>query len=170
NKASLAIRNILRYPDILGVEEMENLSTLQSVADKVNNDAVGAGDPNPNYVPYLVEGNDVGGIDVGFLVKSTRVSVVDVTQEGKTATYIDPNTGTPALLNDRPSLVLRATVTVGANPPFAITVIVNHLRSLSGVDDPADGNRVRTKRRAQAEFLANLIQTRQTNDPTEHII
>jgi hypothetical protein len=51
-----------------------------------------------------------------------------------------------------------------------VTVIVNHLRSLSGVDDPADGNRVRSKRRAQAEFLANLIQARQATDPNEHII
>src|SRR5918912_1495680 len=33
---------------------------------------------------------------------------------------------------------------------------MNHLRSLSGIDDPADGNRVRAKRRAQAEFLVNL--------------
>jgi predicted extracellular nuclease len=60
--------------------------------------------------------------------------------------------------------------------PF--TVIVNHLRSLNGVDDtgpgsngfPTEGERVRFKRRAQAEFLANLIQTRQTSDPTELII
>jgi len=35
---------------------------------------------------------------------------------------------------------------------------VNHLRSLSGVDDPADGERVRAKRKAQADFLANLLQ------------
>src|SRR5262249_476624 len=41
---------------------------------------------------------------------------------------------------------------------------------LNGVDDPVDGNRVRTKRRAQAEFLANLIQTRQTANPNERII
>src|SRR6185295_5278049 len=51
NKASLAIRNVLRYPDILGVEEMENITTLQAVAAKVNNDALTAGDPNPNYQP-----------------------------------------------------------------------------------------------------------------------
>src|SRR5947208_1945590 len=65
NKASLTIRNILRTPDIIGVEEMENLGTLenpgalQSVANKVNNDAVAAGQPNPNYTAYLVEGNDI---------------------------------------------------------------------------------------------------------------
>lgn len=170
NKASLAIRNVLRMPDILGVEEVENLTTLQSVAGKINSDAVAASQPNPNYVAYLVEGNDIGGIDVGFLVKSSRVNVIDVTQYGKDTTYINPNNGQPELLNDRPPLLLRATVNAPTGAPFPVTVIVNHLRSLSGVDDPADGNRVRTKRRAQAEFLANLIQARQTADPDEHII
>jgi uncharacterized protein len=170
-KASLVIRNVLRMPDILGVEEMENLTTLQAVAARVNSDAVAASQPNPNYQAYLVEGNDIGGIDVGFLVKAApRVNVINVTQYNKDETYTDPNTGDPALLNDRPSLILRATVQPPVGSPYPITVIVNHLRSLSAVDDPADGNRVRTKRRAQAESLANLIQTRQTADPTEHIL
>jgi hypothetical protein len=66
--------------------------------------------------------------------------------------------------------VLRATITAPDTTQFPITIIVNHLRSLSGVDDPADGNRVRTKRRAQAESLANFIQSRQTADPTERIV
>lgn len=169
-KASLAIRNVMRTPDIIGVEEMENLSTLQALADKINADAVAASQPNPLYQPYLVEGNDIGGIDVGFLVKSARVGVIDVTQFGKDTTYINPNNGQPELLNDRPPLVLRATVQPASGPAFLITVIANHLRSLSGVDDPVDGNRVRTKRRAQAEYLANLIQARQVADSTEHIV
>jgi predicted extracellular nuclease len=165
NKGSLAIRNVMQTPDIVGVEEMENLSTLQALASKINSDAVAASQPNPNYQAFLVEGNDIGGIDVGFLVKST-VSVISVTQVGKDATYIDPS-GASALLNDRPSLVLEATVGA-AN--FPITVIVNHLRSLSGVDDPVDGNRVRTKRRAQAEWLANYVQGRQLANPAERIL
>ncbi|HSB09210.1 MAG TPA: Ig-like domain-containing protein [Blastocatellia bacterium] len=170
NKASLAIRNIMRSPDIIAVSEVENLPTLQAMANKVNGDAVAAGDPSPNYQAYLEEGNDIGGIDVGFLVKSVRVTVIDVTQEGKSATYIDPSTNSPALLNDRPPLILRATIQPPAGSPFAVTVIANHLRSLNGVDDPADGNRVRTKRLAQAEFLANLIQARQAANPSERII
>jgi predicted extracellular nuclease len=170
NKASLAIRNVMRSPDILGIEEMENLSTFQSLANKINNDALAATGTNPNYQAFLVEGNDVGGIDVGFLVKTSRVSVIDVTQFGKNTTYISPNNGQPELLNDRPPLVLRATVTAPDSSSFAITVIVNHLRSLNGVDDPIDGNRIRTKRRAQAEFLANFIQARQMADPTERIV
>lgn len=170
NKASLAIRNVLRAPDILGVEEMENLATLLALATKINNDAVAASQPNPNYTAYLVEGNDIGGIDVGFLVKSARVNVLDVVQEGKDATYINPNTGQPELLNDRPPLILRATINAPAGAAFPVTVIANHLRSFSGVDDPTDGPRVRAKREAQAEFLANLIQARQTADSTEHIV
>src|SRR4030095_16841653 len=134
-----------------------------------NADAIAAGDPNPNYQAYLEEGNDIGGIDVGLLVKSPRVSVVDVTQFGKATTYVEPG-GASALLNDRPPLVLRAIVNSASQPPSPVTVIVNHLRSLSGVDDPADGDRVRAKRRAQAEYLANLIQARQAGGPTERIV
>lgn len=170
NKASLAIRNVMRSPDIIGVEEMENLSTLQAVANKLNNDSVAAGGPNPNYQAFLVEGNDVGGIDVGFLVKASRVSVIEVAQFGKTTTYINPSNGQEELLNDRPPLLLRASVTAPDTSTFALTVIVNHLRSLNGVDDPVDGNRIRTKRRAQAEYLANLIQARQVADPNERIV
>jgi uncharacterized protein len=160
-KISLAIRNVMKFPDIVGVEEIENLSTLQALADKVNADAVAAGQPDPQYVAYLEEGNDVGGIDVGFLVKTPKVSVVDVTQVGKDATYINPNTGWPEMLNDRPPLVLRALVQPPAGPALPVTVIVNHLRSLLSIDDPMDGPRVRAKRAAQAEFLANLIQEHQ---------
>ncbi len=171
NKVSLAIRNVLRSPDIIGMVEVEKLSVLQAIAAKVNADAVNNGDPNPNYMGYLVEGNDVGGIDVGYLVKSARVNVASVIQYGKTDTYINPNSGQPELLNDRPPLVLNGSF----NKPscataYPFTVIVNHLRSLNGVEDPVDGNRVRVKRNAQAQYLANLIQSFQTADPTANII
>ncbi len=176
NKASLAIRNVLRTPDVLAVVEMENITTLQSLATKINDDAVANSQPNPNYQPYLVEGNDVGGIDVGFLVKSARITVVDVTQFGKTTTYTNPNTGAQDLLNDRPPLVLRANAQLADGSMYPFTVIANHLRSLLGIDDETPdgagtaGGRVRAKRRAQAEYLANLVQSRQTADPTEKII
>jgi predicted extracellular nuclease len=175
NKASLAIRNFLQTPDVIGMVEIENLTTLQTLANKINNDAVVAGQPNPGYTAELIEGNDVGGIDVGFLIKS-RVTVVSVTQFGKTDTYINPNTGTAETLNDRPPLRLQATVLDAQNNPFAFTVIVNHLRSLNGIDDTTpngtgtEGGRVRFKRRAQAEYLANLVQGFQTANPAERII
>ncbi len=177
DKASRIIRTVQRYPDVIGVQEMENLTTLQAVAAKLNADAQSIDAlPNPNYVAYLVEGNDIGGIDVGFLVKESRVTTVSVTQFNKTETFVNPNTGASETLNDRPPLVLRATAPRPAGGTFAFTVIVNHLRSLSGIDDTSpngtgtEGSRIRAKRQAQAVSLANLIQSFQTADSAERII
>ena len=77
SKASLAIRHVLRMPDILGAVEIENLGALQAIANRVNSDALAADGISPGYVAYLEEGNDIGGIDVGFLVKGARVNVID---------------------------------------------------------------------------------------------
>jgi predicted extracellular nuclease len=178
DKASQIIRGVQRYPDVIGVEEMENLTTLQAVATKINGDAVSIDAlPNPNYVPYLVEGNDIGGIDVGFLVKESRVTTVSVTQYNKNELFVNPDSST-SLLNDRPPLVLKATAPRPSGGTFAFTVIVNHLRSLGGVDDTTagsngwatEGDRVRAKRQKQAESLANLIQGFQVANPTEKIL
>jgi hypothetical protein len=167
-KASIAIRGVLRTPDILGVVEVENLTTLQTLAERINADAVAADGVDPGYAAHLVEGNDPGGIDVGFLVKTARVEVVEVIQVGKDETYVTPE-GTLDLLNDRPPLVLRAGVHGADGSVAELTVIVNHLRSLLGIEG-ADGPRVRVKRRTQAEFLAGLLQARQTADPGEGLV
>ena len=170
NKLSLQIRQVMRSPDIIGLEEVDNLPTLQAIAARINGDTVTSGAPDPAYTAYLETGNDIGGIDSGFLVKTSRVDVLDVTQWGKATTYLTP-ANTNELLNDRPPLVLHAVVHKtpgdGGTP---LTVIVNHLRSLSGVNDAADGARVRAKRRAQAEYLANLIQMFQSTNPAERIV
>jgi len=172
NKTSLAIRNSLNSPDIIALEEMENLTTLQALASKVNSDTVAASQPDPQYTAYLVEGNDVGGIDVGFLVKQSRVSVIDVTQYGKTATFTDPSDGSTDLIFDRPPLVLRARAArPGSTTTMPITVMALHLRSLgNNADLTPTGSRVRSKRRAGAEYVANLIQSRQLADANENIV
>jgi hypothetical protein len=75
------------------------------------------------------------------------------------------------LLNDRPPLILRARAArPGSNETTPFTVIVNHLRSLLSLDDPATGAQVRAKRQQQGEFLADLIQSRQAADPNEKIV
>jgi len=165
SKASLAIRNVIRTPDVLALEEVENLPTAQTLAARIDSDAVAAGQTAPGYQAYLFPGNDISGINNAFLVKTSKVNVVDVIQYGKDTTYTDPASGNPALLNDRPPLVLRATAKApGSNQTFAFTVIANHLRSLIGVNDQTasgtstNGTRVRAKREFGAEYLANLIQ------------
>ncbi len=167
-KASLAIRNVLNTPDILALQEMENLSTLQTLAARISSDAISASQPDPQYAAYLVSGNDIGGINVAFLVKSARVTNVTATQYGKTTTYTDPNTNQQAILNDRPPLVLTGSVHNGGTAPLPVTVISNHLKALPA-DDPTD-TRVRVKRNAQAVFLANLIQSFQAATPGTLIV
>jgi uncharacterized protein len=163
-KMALAIVQEMQAPDILGVEEVENIGVVRDIAARVQQL-----DPSVSYTAYLVEGNDlVAGIDVGLLVRD-NVQVISVTQEGKDTTYVNPATNQPELLNDRPPLVLRASACVSGSKPFPLTVIVNHLRSLNGIDDPTDGPRVRAKRKAQAEFLADLVQEIQVTSPAEKV-
>lgn len=176
-KASLGIREFLRTPDILATVEVENLSTLQTLADRINADAVTAGRPDPRYVPYLVEGNDVGGIDVGFLVSTApvadgvpRVEVSSVIQVGKDTLWTEPDGGS-ALLNDRPPLALDAVVHHADGTRFPVSVVAVHQRSLNGAEtNDASGNRIRGKRQRQAEFLAAYLDTRQKNDPSLRLV
>ncbi len=170
-KASLTIRGILRAPDVLGVLEMENLATLQALASRVNADLQAAGIGSPRYAAWLEEGNDIGGIDCGFLVNTARVAVIEVAQLGKDATYLNPATAGMDVLHDRPPLLLRVEVPRGTSRPgLPLTMLLNHLRSLSGIDDPDDGVRVRAKRRAQAEFVAQWVQARQSANPSEPLL
>ncbi|HSR68825.1 MAG TPA: lamin tail domain-containing protein [Acidobacteriota bacterium] len=159
DKFSIYIREVMKAPDVVAVQEVDTLQTLQDLADQIALD-----DPALVYTAYLEEGNDVGGIDVGYLVRDT-VQVNSVTQEGLNT--INPFDG--SLLNDRPPLVLDAVYTAGPEP-FPFTAIVVHQRSLNGIDDPADGDRVRNKRFNQAVFLAELIDDLQTDDPDIRLV
>jgi uncharacterized protein len=159
-KVSLVFRTLLRYPEVVGVQEVENIGILHALAAQINRDAVAAGAEDPRYEAWLEEGNDPGGIDVGFLVRTGRVRVESVRQEGKAATYVNTVSGAKELLNDRPPLVLRAGIGEGARLA-KVAVVVNHLRSLRGVESQVDGPRVWAKRAAQAEFLARLHQSLQ---------
>ena len=119
-------------------------------------------------MPYLVQGNDSSAINVAYLVKPSKVDVIDVTQFGKTTTYTN-STGAQAVLNDRPPLVMHVGIKRAVSTEYPLTIIVNHLRSLNGVTDPSStGQSVRLKREAQAEYLANLIKGYQANG--EHVI
>ena len=165
-KLSLQIRDVLRSPDVVAAQEVENLNALGDLAAQIALD-----DPTVVYTAVLMEGNDVGGIDVGFLVRDT-VQILNVEQIG--ADEIFPFDG--SLLNDRPPLVLEASYMPpiigpeGGGGGYELTFVVVHQRSLSGIDDASSGPRVRMKRQAQAEFLSAWIGGRQMVDPQENLI
>lgn len=168
-KASLAIRNVLNFPDIIGAQEIENINVLTDLANKVSTDASAAGQTDPVYKPYLFLATDGTAINTGVLVKSTRVNTVKAEQFGLSTTFTN-SVGNQAVLNDRTPLVLHAGIKrPGGAPDYAITFIDVHQRSLINVDDPTStGATVRLKREAQAEYLASLIQGYQAAG--EHVI
>jgi uncharacterized repeat protein (TIGR01451 family) len=175
-KTSIAIRTHLRNPDIIGVQEVETVDVLNDLAARI------VADGGPQYQPFLVPGTDPAGLNVGLLYKTAliggfaRVSNLVSVQIGAIETWLDPATGAPALLNDRPPLLFMGTVNRTGTSLFPIVVIVADLQGLEGIDSFAAaglttvGDRVRRKRQAQAEFLANYVQARQTLFPGEHLV
>lgn len=162
-QVSAYIRQVLRSPDVVGMQEVENLAILQALATQI------AADGGPAYQAYLVEGNDVGGIDVGYLVNPARVSVVSVEQRLDDVTWNDPSGSPTATLHDRPPLLLTADY-VGNGVPFRFQVINNHTRSRGGVETgDAESNRVRAKRFLQGKTIAELVQQLQTGPGTAGI-
>jgi len=142
----------MRTPDIIGVQEVESLKVLEDLANEI--DAV---QPWARYRAILVEGNDRGSIDVGFLVRKWRVFFPQVEQLGADETYIDPTSGDPDILHDRPPLVLKAWVGLF----YPISVMVVHNRSLNGIETP----RVQRKRFEQAQSVAQKAQDIQSARP-----
>lgn len=170
-KISLAVRVAMQSPDLIGVTEVENLAVLKRLADKINADSEAAGKPNPKYDAYVENGNDGRGINVGFLTRAGRVRVVEVKQFGKEIEFKNPDTNDENLLNDRPPLMLRASIVdPKTSQMFDVTVVVNHLKSFNDYDDPKKGEFVRRKKLLQAAFLASWVNARQKASPGERII
>ena len=159
-KASLHIRTVLGAPDVLCVQEVENVGVVGALAARIALD-----DPSLVYSAHLLEGHDVGGIDTGFLVRDT-VAVDSVTQVGySTLLSLDGS-----YLNDRPPLVLQGRY-VANGAPFPLTVIGVHGRSLSGIEGTStEANRVRQKRLEQALELAAHIQGLQAAAAARRIV
>jgi predicted extracellular nuclease len=170
-KMSAAIRLILNSPDVIGVVEAENQAVLKRFAERLNSDTVAAGGADPKYDGWVVKGNDGRGINVGFLVKTSKINVIEIKQFGKDEKYTSPTNKEQRILNDRPPLMLKASFTPkGTETPFEFYVVVNHLKSFLGYNDPKRQDDVRMKKRLQAEFLAKWVQSMQTADPNAKII
>jgi hypothetical protein len=159
-KASSMVRDVLNTPDILGVQDVESFMALTQLAQAIDADATAAGQSAPNYEAQPFDGSDSASL--GVLVKKADARVTPLSTE---------QVGTSELF-ERPSLMLRATVTGPPTElPQNLTVLVHHLRAQAGSElDDADGEAAREQRKAQAEFLADFIQTRQSNDPGEAIV
>ena len=166
-KLSLAIRTVLNSPDIVTLEEVENQSVANDIAAQVNADAgvtnLYTGFSTDNSTFYSQDGT---GISVGFLVKNT-VNKVGLSQVGQGTTFTPTTSTSPITLNDRPWLVLNAGVKRANAKDYPITVVVNHMKALSGVNS-ATSTSTRQKKELQAEAIAKYIQGLQANG--QHVI
>ena len=158
DKLADTIIQAMQLPDVIALQEVESLATLQDLADRIST-ASGAA---VTYTPYLEFGNDRGNINNGYLINQARVAVDAIILEGGDECLSSDNTP----LHDRPTLTLEARfIADGADWPFV--VMNNHLRSLGGIDTQS---RVRLKRHEQAQSIASKVQARQQADPNLPIV
>ena len=160
HKLALHIRGVLDCPDVVGVQEVENQSVLEELAAELL-----SLDERCTYAARLLEGNDRGGIDVGYLVGS-RLVIEDVVAWGAQERLAFDG----SLLHDRPPLRIDLRLdgpSSGTSPRF--TLINLHQRSLGGITG-SEGERVRAKRLAQAQSVAEKVQALQLSDPDLPVI
>lgn len=151
-KLSAYIVDVMGSPDILAIQEVEKVEVLENLAMAIN-----LIDASVTYTAQLVEGNDIGTIDVGFLVRD-YVQVLSVTQLGATETL----TFDGSLLHDRPPLVLDGMI----DGTFPISVMALHMRSLNGIET----ERTQQKRLEQAQSVAQKVQDMQTANPEVNLV
>ncbi len=121
-------------PTIIGLEEVENIGVLQDIAAHPSLQAY-------HYQPYLIEGHDPRGIDVGYLVRGDMATVEGVSQHDA-----------PEGLTSRPPLLITVTVQL-ADGPQTVYALVNHFSSMAG------GEKATAPRRtAQAEWNVTLVK------------
>ena len=166
-KVSLAIRTILNSPDVVTIEEVENQSVANDIAAQINADSGVAN----LYTAYSTDNQtyysqDGTGISVGFLVKNT-VDKLGFSQYGAGESFTYTGGSGPITLNDRPWLVLNAGVKRANAKDYPVTVIVNHMKALTG-ENSTTSTSTRQKKELQAEDIAKYIQTLQAKG--QHVI
>lgn len=160
NRFATHIVESMQAPAVVAVQEIENIQTLDDLADEI---AVIA--PGLNYNTELVEGNDVGGIDVGYLVRDD-VTILGVDQLGENETLSFDG----SLLHDRPPLLLQAAFSDGSET-LEMSLLAVHMRSLNGIDGTgSNAERVKTKRLEQAQSTAQMVQSLQTTQPDVPVV
>jgi len=146
-KMSKQIREVLKAPVALGIEEVENYGVLSDLANRI------LADGGPHYQPYTIPGNDPGGINLGVLVRNDII-VNSATQLFKGSLTNSCSSNPPCLLNDRPPLLLDA---IYNGYRFNLLVIYDRSLINLGVLDY-----VGTKRTEQAVQVASVVHALQS--------
>jgi len=144
-KISLAVRNILLVPDILGLQGIGNTQTLQDIAAQISADAIAAGQTDPEYAVCADTSGSVPAADTAFLYSQARINVISCAQA-------TPGT-TTAVTGVRQPMVLIAGIRQPNQPDYAVTVISSHITSAAEVDSLAA---LMQQHRALGEHVVSL--------------
>jgi len=163
-KIALAICNNLHSPDVVALEEVENLSVVTDIATQIKNTcstayaAYGTTNTSDSTVFYT---QDSTGISVGLLIKTATVDFGGTGQTGQDTTFTPSGTTTPLVLNDRPWFAIQAGIKRANALDYTIAVIVNDMQSMAG-ENSTTSSAIREKRELQAENIAQVIQNLQS--------
>ncbi len=132
SKIARGVVDRLRAPAVLAVQEVEKVGLLEAIAGETNDYAASQG-RNTRYEAVLREGNDERGIDVGFLLDTSRVSYDNVRQLGAdTVSSGRCDAGESGdLVHDRVPLAVDVTP-VDSPRGARTTVVSNHFKSKFG--------------------------------------
>lgn len=167
-KISRGIRENLRMPDIVAISGVENELLLQRLANRIDSDTMSDGQPAAQYRAIAPPGNDPNATNLGFLVRSdaivnvgARVIVDKIEQLGSNAFAQAPGGGMIALF-DQPPLVIDTRSNYADGSAWRARIVLVRLQSLDGIDaDSVQAERLRERRRDQAQFLAQWAQQQQ---------
>jgi len=137
----------LGAPTVIGMQEVENVGVLEDLAAHPDLSAY-------DYRPVLIEGPSGRGIDVGFLVRGDRATVVGAGQYQA-----------PEGLFSRPPLMITATVRTSSAGEVTLYAIVNHFISKAGGEALTEPRRV-----MEAEWNAHLVDQILARDPGAYVV
>ncbi len=140
-------------PAVVALQQVENEVVLNELADQLD-----ARVANSSYVGLMFEGGDPRGLDLAFLIDTSRIAGAMVNQLAESE--IDPSQGGHQLLHPKAPLLLSAVFTApgdGAVQAFRVlNVIVDDRTGLN-----ASSFNARERRFAQASSIAALIRQMQ---------
>jgi len=150
-RAGYIVKTLL-CPDIIAVQEVENISTLEDLSKCIK-----VISPKNSYKPFLINGNDPSGMNIGFLAGNS-IKVDSVVQYYKNSVFTWKSK--KQILFDRPPVAVFCRPESRKEIKFAVTGV--HLRSGVGINSK-DSLRIKLKRSKQLAYLLKLINNFQNN-------
>ena len=159
-KLALAISNGMSAPDVIAVQEATNIDALNALANHPELSEF-------SYIAELIEGTSGSRINIGVLIRSDRVEIIDAHQP-ETLPPDPGGCGASGLLFHRPPLIVTLDiypVQSDVGTPRRVTLIINHFKSMIGGTAETEPCRVE-----QARFVVQLVDEILADDPDADVL